>query len=142
MSDTKNKSWEGQMKKKYFNIDVSRYVCQNEGCEAYKKSNLDNHVIFHHFQKNKNFKTMYLQCKICNKIFSEYKGTLFFNKKKDKETIVRALKSASEGTGIRATGRIFDVNRNTILSWVQEAGRRCKDIEDFFSKSSSKGGSD
>lgn len=130
------------MNKKYFNIDVSKYVCQNEKCKVYKKPNNDNHIIFHHYQKNKNFKTMYLRCTKCNQIFSENKGTIFYNKKKEKQTIVKALKSTSEGTGIRGTARIFDVNRNTILSWVKEAGNHCKDIENFFSESSSKGNSD
>ena len=114
------------------NIDTSKFFCWNEDCEAYQKRGQGN--ITPAYYDGKDNDILILQCSICKKKFSENKGTMFFRKKTKKDTIVKALKSTSEGTGIRATGRIFDINKNTILSWVNEGGKHSEELEKNFSE--------
>ena len=114
------------------NIKIENFFCWNEQCTEFLKKGQSNIKPVHYDGKHNDI--LYLKCNICGKKFSENKGTIFFNKKTKKETIVKALKSTSEGAGIRATGRIFDVNKNTILSWVNEAGEQSEKLEKIFSK--------
>ena len=113
-------------------IDTSKFFCWNEKCPEYNKKNQGNIKPSQYDGKNKDI--LYLICTVCGKRFSENKGTIFYNKKIKKDVIVKALKSTSEGTGIRPTGRIFDVNKNTVQSWVQEAGEHSEEVEKIFSE--------
>ncbi|MCP4132380.1 MAG: hypothetical protein GY754_15520 [bacterium] len=126
--------------KKLSNIDTSKFFCWNEECPEYNKRNQGNIKASQYDGKNKDI--LYLICTICGKKFSENKGTIFYRKQCKKDTIVKAIKATSEGTGIRATGRIFDVNKNTILSWVNEGGKHAEELENFFSEHSTEGNSD
>lgn len=113
-------------------IDVSNFFCWNEECSEYQKRGHGNIEPAYYDGKDKDI--LYLKCTTCNRKFSENKGTIFYNKKTKKDIIVKALKATSEGTGIRPTGRIFDVNKNTILSWVKTAGTHAEEIEKKFSE--------
>jgi len=117
-------------------IDTSKYFCWNPGCSEHNKKNQGNIKPAYYDGKDKEI--LYLKCTICNKTFSENKGTFFFRKKIKKDTIVKALKSTSEGQGIRPTSRIFDVDKNTILSWVKDAGNHSNEIEKIFSEFTTK----
>ena len=118
--------------KKLSEIDTNKFFCWNKKCSEYNKKGQGNIKASQYDGKNKDI--LDLVCTICGKRFSENKGTIFYNKKTKKDIIVRALKSTSEGTGIRPTGRIFDVNKNTVLSWVQLAGEHSEEIEKIFSE--------
>lgn len=114
------------------NIDIRNFFCWNEECEYYNKTDEENIEPSYYTGKDKDI--LILKCIICGKKFSENKGTIFYQKKIKKDTIVKALKSTSEGTGIRATGRIFDINKNTVLSWVNDSGKHCEELEKIFSE--------
>lgn len=114
------------------NIDTSNFFCWNEECVHYQKRDKGNIKPSYYYGKDKDI--LMLKCTTCGKKFSENKGTIFFRKRIKKDTIVKAMKSTSEGTGIRATGRIFDVNKNTILSWVNESGKHSEELEKKFSE--------
>jgi len=127
----------GKIKKsKYQHIDTSRFFCWNEKCLEYLKKGKGNIIFCQYDGKHKNI--MYLKCTCCGKKFSENKGTIFYNKQTDKKIIEQVLKSTSEGMGIRATARIFNINKNTVLSLVNEAGKHCEKVEKKFSKSPNK----
>jgi transposase-like protein len=118
--------------KKLSEVDTSKFFCWNVKCSEYNKKERGNIKAVEYDGKNKDI--LYLKCKVCGKKFSENKGTIFFNKQTKKDTIVKALKSTSEGTGIRATSRIFDVNKNTVLSWVNEGGTHSEELKKIFSE--------
>jgi stress response protein SCP2 len=125
---------------KKITIDTSKYVCLNKECKKYKKANDDGYIRFYSIE-GKNKDIIYLKCTCCGRRFSERKGTIFFNKKSSPEEIVQALKATSEGTGIRATARIFKKDKDTILSWVKQAGKHTAGVENFFSRFKTKRGS-
>lgn len=62
-----------------------------------------------------------LYCAACGHYFLETHGTLFYGKARAAEDILRAIAALAEGLGIRAVGRVFDVEANTVLSWLIEA---------------------
>ena len=97
-------------------IDLSAFVCLTESCRLYRKQNTGN-IKVHYIKKAKCGNILYLKCTDCGKKFSENKGTIFYRKKTNRETIVKVLKSVSEGMGIRPAGRYFNKNKNTIFAW-------------------------
>jgi transposase-like protein len=62
-----------------------------------------------------------LLCVACRGYFLETLGTLFHGKRASVELIVRVIACLAEGSGIRGTARVFEVDPNTVLLWLVEA---------------------
>ena len=57
---------------------------------------------------------------------------MFYRRRHSEETISRTLKSLAEGTGIRATARIFEVNFKSVLSWAKLGAEHIDKVEKKF----------
>jgi transposase-like protein len=57
------------------------------------------------------------QCDDCHQLFSETKGTFLEGLRKPVSLIIQVLKARSEGMGLNAACRVFDIAKNTLLSW-------------------------
>jgi len=64
----------------------------------------------------------------------ESKGTIFYRKRYGAKEIARALVALAEGIGIRAVGRIFEVEPETILSWLVEAGEHLEAFNNYMTQ--------
>ena len=73
-----------------------------------------------------------LQCVSCHGYFSETHGTLFHGKRSSVELIVRVLACLAEGLGVRGTARVFEVDPNTVLSWLVEAAEQLNAFSAYF----------
>jgi IS1 family transposase len=71
-------------------------------------------------------------CTSCNGFFPEHHGTLFHGKHAEVEWIVRVLTCLAEGLGIRATGRVFEVEATTVLHWLAEAAEQLRAFSTYF----------
>ncbi len=72
------------------------------------------------YETENNGSRMLYECVECENVFSETKGSFLEGLVKPISLIVLALKSRSEGTGVNATCRIFDIAKNTLLSWERK----------------------
>jgi transposase-like protein len=61
-----------------------------------------------------------LLCRDCRVSFSETKNTFLQNIRTPISMIWKVLKSRTEGTSLNATCRIFDIAKNTLLSWERK----------------------
>jgi len=57
------------------------------------------------------------ECQDCHNIFSETYGTPMQGLKTPISKIASVIRVRSEGLGLRATGRCFDVHKNTVARW-------------------------
>jgi hypothetical protein len=73
-----------------------------------------------------------LQCVSCRGFFSETHGTIFHGKRASSELIVRVIACLAEGLGIRGTARVFEVDPNTVLSWLVEATAQLQAFSAYF----------
>jgi IS1 family transposase/transposase-like protein len=73
-----------------------------------------------------------LQCVSCHGYFYETHGTIFHGKRASVELIVRVIACLAEGLGIRGTARVFEVDPNTVLSWLVEAAEQLKAFSAYF----------
>lgn len=114
------------------NINLQFFFCHNETCTFHGKRGAGNIVFSHTVELGNGDVRQYMRCTACRRKFSETKGTVFFKKKIKSEIIQQALQSTAEGMGIRAAGRVFDINKNTVIAWVRQAGKQSGELENFF----------
>lgn len=98
-------------------------VCVNPDCPHHGKSG----TVVKSGKSGKN--TIMYCCQYCKKRFSETYGTLFHHKHKDHKLITQVLQSLAEGGTIRGTGRVFEISKDTIITWLVEAGKHCAEVE-------------
>jgi len=60
------------------------------------------------------------QCRSCRTYFLETSGTPLHGKRVPPEVLVWAVTAVAEGLGIRAVARVFAVDPNTVLQWLEE----------------------
>lgn len=81
---------------------------------------------------NKNGKTLKgvqrYQCKECKKHFIETIGTIYYGKHLTTNSIDKIIQAHCEGVGIRATGRLLDVSKNTVSKILVQAGTYVKHV--------------
>lgn len=65
-------------------------------------------------------------CRHCEKRFNERTGTPMANLRTPKALVVSALKIRTEGTGIRATGRILGKSHSTVIRWEKRVADMTK----------------
>jgi len=89
------------------------------------------HCLSEHIAEYSLYETKYnglrklYQCRECQQVFSETKGTFLQGLRKPISLIINVLKSRSEGTGLNAVCRVFEISKNTLLDWEQRfAGLR------------------
>jgi transposase-like protein len=61
----------------------------------------------------------FLHCRECKKEFSERRGTPLFNTKISEAKAVSVVEHLAEGCGIRPTGRLMKVSKETVARLVK-----------------------
>lgn len=107
-------------------IDTSMYFCPDEECSNYGVVGSDNQIIGAGcYGKNQ---TQLLKCKVCKKAFSARRGTPLFDLKAEEEIFYRTIGCLVEGNGIRATGRIMGIDKDTVASWLEKASHHVEAV--------------
>ncbi len=73
-----------------------------------------------------------LECVVCGQTFMETINTIFYGKQVTAETIWQVLKALAEGLDIRATGRVFDLDANTVSIWLGQAGAHMTAVSHYL----------
>jgi LacI family transcriptional regulator len=71
-----------------------------------------------------------LYCNVCKARFSERKGTVLYNAKLPPEKVIAILDHVREGCGVRQTGRLVGVSKNTANRYVRLAGQHAQGLHD------------
>ena|SRR5262245_35009437 len=100
--------------------DLSRFCCQNANCVAYGKRGAGNLTVSLHYGKDKHLRLLY--CHTCHARFSERKGTPLFHAHLPEEKVEAVLAHIAEGCGVRKTGRLVGVHRETVARYSSLAG--------------------
>lgn len=110
--------------------DLTRFCCQNPQCAAYGKRDAGNLSVCDRYGPNRQRRMLY--CSTCKARCSERKGTALFRATLPEAKIVALLAHIDEGCGVRKTGRLVGVNRNTVVRYSLLAGQHAKDLHDAF----------
>jgi transposase-like protein len=107
---------------------LSKFCCQNKRCQDYGKRNANNLTVGGRFGKHNHIRLLY--CRTCKKRFSERKGTPLFRMKLDEKKAISLLEHISESCGVRKTGRLVGINRNTVMRYSRLAGEHAQTFHD------------
>ncbi len=110
-------------------VDTSRHVCPHAGCH-YRGWLERGNLRAHGHPSGGPWRQFH--CPSCQGYFLETHGTIFSGPQAAVELIVRVLACLAEGLGIRATARVFEVDANTVLSWLVEAAEQLRAFSASF----------
>jgi IS1 family transposase len=110
-------------------VDTSRHFCPHAGCHYRGWLGLGNLRANGH-PSGGPWRQFY--CTSCKGYFLETHGTIFHAKQAAVELIVRVVACLAEGLGIRATARVFEVEANTLLSWLVEAAEQLRAFSAYY----------
>ena len=110
--------------------DLARFCCQNLDCSLYGRRDAGNLSVCGRLGKHKQFRQLY--CNGCRARFSERKGTPLFAAQLPEDKVVAVLEHIAEGVGVRKTGRLVGVNKNTVVRYCLLAGDHARQLHDQF----------
>jgi len=108
--------------------DLSLFCCQNSQCPDFGRRDAGNLTLTGRLGKTKQYRLLY--CRTCRDRFSERKGTPLFGSHLPPEKAVSVLHHIAEGNGVRETGRLVGVNRETVARYGRKAGAHAADLHD------------
>jgi IS1 family transposase/transposase-like protein len=110
-------------------VDTSSHYCPNQACQYYGWLGLGNIRANGHPNGSR---WRQLECRVCGRTFLETINTIFYGKQVAAETIWQVLKALAEGLDIRATGRVFELDPNTVQSWLAQAGCHLEAVSHYL----------
>src|ERR1700746_3766129 len=94
--------------------DLSRFFCQNPDSADYARRGHGNLTVCGRYGPQQR---RLLYCKTCKARFSERKGTPLFDTRLPEDKVVAVLAHIAEGCGVRKTGRLVGVNKDTVVRY-------------------------
>ena len=72
------------------------------------------------------------QCQVCHHRVSARTGTAYAGVRTDLSTYLRGATALAERLSIRATGRLLEVDKDTVNHWLPLLGRHCQGVLNYF----------
>jgi transposase-like protein len=107
--------------------DLSTFCCQNQDCVDYGQRGLGNLTVCARYGQHQR---RLLYCKSCQARFSERKGTPLFHARLPEDKAIAVLAHIAEGCGVRKTGRLVGVNKDTVVRYSLLAGHHAHQLHD------------
>jgi LacI family transcriptional regulator len=108
--------------------DLHRFCCQNPDCSDYGQRGRGNLRVCFHYGPGK--RRRMLACRTCQTRFSERKGTPLFDTRLPEDKAVSVLNHIAEGCGVRKTGRLVGVSKDTVVRYSVLAGGHARRLHD------------
>jgi hypothetical protein len=110
-------------------VDTSRHFCPHATCDYRGWLGLGNLRANGHPTGGP---WRQFHCTACDGYFPEHHGTIFHGKRVSVDLIVRVMACLAEGLGIRGTARVFEIDPNTVRSWLVEAADQLRAFSPYF----------
>lgn len=107
---------------------LEQFCCQNSECPQYGKRGAGNLTVCGWSNRRKTIRQLY--CRVCKARFSERKGTPLYYAKLPVERVLSILEHVQEGCGVRQTGRLAKVSKDTANRYVWLAGEHAAALHD------------
>lgn len=108
--------------------DLGHFCCQNSACKDSGVRGGDNLRVHGRYGSEKRYRL--LKCRTCQTRFSERKGTPLYRSHLPEEKAVSLMEHLNEGCGVRQTGRLVKVHRDTVMRYGRLAGTHAHDTHD------------
>ena len=114
---------------------IESFCCQNSQCPEAGVRGAENLYFRGWSGKGRRIRLVY--CRTCKRSFSERKGTVLEQSRLPDEKALAILNHLREGCGTRATGRLVDVDKNTVTRYHAVAGAHSTSTRPFCEVASS-----
>ena len=101
-------------------IPIEHFCCQYSDCPQAGARGGGNLYFRGWSGKGKRIRLIF--CRTCKRSFSERKGTVLEHSRLPDEKALAILNHLREGCGTRATGRLVEVDKNTVTRYLAMAG--------------------
>jgi hypothetical protein len=108
--------------------ELSRFCCPNAACAAYGKRGVGNLTVWMRYGTDKCLRLLY--GRLWHARFSERKGTPLFQARLPAVKVESVLAHSAAGWGVRKTGRLVGVNRETGARYAVLAGTHAQALQD------------
>ena len=109
-------------------VPIEHFCCQNSDCpQAGVRGGGD---LYFRGYSGKTRRIRLVYCRTCKRYFSERKGTVLEQARLPDEKALAILKHLREGCGPRATGRLVEVDKNTVTRSRAKAGAHAESLHD------------
>src|SRR5262245_47710805 len=100
--------------------DLWRFCCLNSDCPEHGERGAGNLTVCHRYGPGQPRRL--LRCRSGKARFSERKGTRLFGSHLPDEKAAAVMGHLAEGVGVRKTGRLVGVHRETVARYGRKAG--------------------
>jgi len=108
--------------------DLARFCCQNPDCPDHGGRDLGNLTVCGRYGKQMQYRLLY--CRRCKARFSERKGTPLYRAHLPEAKALSLLRHVDDGCGVRQTGRLVGVHRDTVMRYSRLAGDHAEAAHD------------
>ena len=108
--------------------DLTLFCCLNSHCPEHGKRGAGNLTVTGRYGTHKERRM--LRCRACKARFSERKGTPLFASHLPPQKAISVLHHIAEGNGVRKTGRLVGVSRETVARYGRKAGAHARGLHD------------
>ena len=108
--------------------DLAPFCCLNPDCPDHGRRGAGNLRVHSRYGPGK--RSRILGCRTCGRRASERKGTPLFRCHLPEAKAVSVLEHLGEGCGVRQTGRLVRVHRDTVMRYGRLAGRHAEAAHD------------
>jgi transposase-like protein len=109
-------------------VPIEHFCCQNPQCPEAGGRGGENLYFRGWSGKARRIRLVY--CRTCKRSFSERKGTVLEQARLPDEKALAILKHLRGGCGTRATGRLVEVDKNTVTRYLALAGAHAEKLHD------------
>ena len=109
-------------------MDTRTCYCRNPNCVSYGRAT--SQASLRPFGNHR--RAPRLQCSQCGRLVWARSGTAYAGIRTPEATYRLGAKLLAEGLAIRATGRILEVDKDTVCQWVPRLGQHCLRVMAFF----------
>lgn len=102
--------------------------CRNRHCRAYGRTGKLSQLKF--FDRHRGAPRF--RCQICQSFVSARAGTAYAGIRTDEVTYQYAVTALAEGLALRAVGRLFGLDKDTLCQWLPRLGEHCEDLMSYF----------
>lgn len=105
-------------------MDWETLYCPNENCQCYG-------IPFRQGKMVKNGSSYGQQqalCKGCGRSVALSYATAYYGLESDPALFETAVRALAEGNSIRATGRILQIDKDTVCDWLDRAAHHCRSV--------------
>ena len=102
--------------------------CWNPDCSDYRHVNAGNLRKFGLTRKGR----QRWQCKTCESVVAETRGTVFHGKRHDEQTILDCLAMLADRNSLAAIRRVKGVKEETLTAWVKQLAPQMEQLEEVL----------